>query len=103
MACHKISSMDWRKSLVWRIQYHPTFPLTHTLLFLCNGVFLTESEQTKYKVSLRYPELLPVMRYANNPETRGRLDVANGKKCMDKNASLLEDVVSLRKGKLVWW
>ncbi len=41
------------------------------------------------------------MRYANNPETRRRLDVANGKKCMDKNASLLEDVVSLRKGKLL--
>lgn len=68
-----------------------------------DGLDTVESEgEHKYKVSLRYPELLPVMRYARNEETRRKLDVANGRKCMEENTPLLEETLTLRHGTLHW-
>ncbi|ELR17536.1 peptidase family M3 protein [Acanthamoeba castellanii str. Neff] len=55
-----------------------------------------EGGATKYKVSLRYPELLPVMRYANNAETRRKLDTANAARSMRENTPLLEETLALR-------
>lgn len=57
-----------------------------------------EGGATKYKVSLRYPELLPVMRYANNAETRRKLDTANAARSMLENTPLLEETLALRHG-----
>jgi len=57
-----------------------------------------EGGATKYKVSLRYPELLPVMRYANNAETRRKLDIANAARSMLENTPLLEETLALRHG-----
>ena len=49
-------------------------------------------------MSLRYPELLPVMRYANNAETRRKLDTANAARSMLENTPLLEETLALRHG-----
>jgi len=57
----------------------------------------TDGEVTKYRVSLQYPELLPVMRYARIEETRRQMDLANASKCMQLNTPLLEETVALRQ------
>jgi Zn-dependent oligopeptidase len=52
----------------------------------------------RHVVSLKYPELLPVMRYARREQTRQAMDKANGTHCVADNAPLLEEVVALRHG-----
>lgn len=52
---------------------------------------------TKYIVTMKYPELLPVLEKALNPATREALTVANAGRLMKENVPLMEKVLELRK------
>lgn len=58
---------------------------------------LKQTEDGKYIVTMKYPELMPVMEQAVNPETRERLATANSRRLMDVNVPLMEKVLELRK------
>jgi len=47
-------------------------------------------------VTLKYPELFPVMRQARRAQTRTRLEFAESTQCMDQNIPILEEVIRLR-------
>jgi len=48
-------------------------------------------------VSLKYPELFPVLEQCKVAETRKKMEFANGTKCIKQNTVLLEDVILLRQ------
>ncbi|KAJ3217725.1 Thimet oligopeptidase [Clydaea vesicula] len=50
----------------------------------------------KYKVTMKYPDLLPVMKKAKRSETRKILQTANDGKCVE-NVQLFVDTLKLRK------
>jgi len=52
---------------------------------------------TKFVVTMKYPELLPVLEKALDPSTRESLTVANASRLMKENVPLLENVLELRK------
>lgn len=54
-------------------------------------------DESKYVVSMKYPELVPVMEQALNPKTREILSTANTRRLMKENVPLLEEVLELRK------
>jgi thimet oligopeptidase len=59
---------------------------------------LTQTEdQSKYIVTMKYPEIIPVLEKAVNPVTRETLATANARRLMDTNVALLEKVLELRK------
>ncbi|KAJ3179433.1 Thimet oligopeptidase [Gaertneriomyces sp. JEL0708] len=49
----------------------------------------------KYVVTMKYPDVLPIMRMAKCEQTRKVLDLANGRKCQS-NIALLEEAVRIR-------
>ena len=49
-------------------------------------------------VSLKYPELFPVLNWAKREATRQAIDLANSKKAMASNVPLLERILALRRG-----
>jgi len=56
-----------------------------------------EKVEEKYKVTLQYPHLFPVLKQCSVPETRRRLNVAQESQCLDKNIVILEKVLLLRQ------
>lgn len=58
---------------------------------------LSKSDDGKYIVTLKYPDLFPVLNWAKNPNTRRQMVEANGKKAMEANVPLLERVLLLRR------
>lgn len=52
---------------------------------------------SKYIVTMKYPELLPVLEKALNPETREKLATANSRRLLKENVPILEKVLELRK------
>jgi len=58
---------------------------------------LTKNDEGKYTVSLKYPELFPVLEQCKVAETRKKMEFANGTKCIKQNTVLLEDVILLRQ------
>jgi Zn-dependent oligopeptidase len=52
----------------------------------------------KRLVSLKYPELFPVLEMANNEETRKVLDTIYGQQCVDTNIPILKEILRLRYG-----
>jgi len=58
---------------------------------------LTKNDEGKYAVSLKYPELFPVLEQCKVAETRKKMDFLNGTKCIQQNTVLLEDVILLRQ------
>jgi Zn-dependent oligopeptidase len=77
-----------------------------TLLFTdeeldgCPTDFITnldKDESTgKRKVTLKYPDVLPVMRSCKVAETRKALDRARSSQCQDNNTPLIEEALSIR-------
>lgn len=59
--------------------------------------FIDNLEQVdgKYKVTVQYPDLIPVMKLCKNPETRKRLDFANSTRCKE-NVELLQEAIRIR-------
>jgi Zn-dependent oligopeptidase len=54
-----------------------------------------EKDGDKYIVTMKYPDLLPVMNQAKSEETRKIMDVTNGSRCSE-NVALLEEALKLR-------
>lgn len=52
---------------------------------------------SKYIVTMKYPELIPVLEKAHNPAVRKALAVANASRCMEANIPLMERTVQLRQ------
>jgi Zn-dependent oligopeptidase len=50
---------------------------------------------TKYIVPMKYPYTIPIMKYANNEETRKKLDFINKSRCSD-NVDLLYKMTTIR-------
>uniref|UniRef100_A0A7S1TFZ1 Peptidase M3A/M3B catalytic domain-containing protein n=2 Tax=Compsopogon caeruleus TaxID=31354 RepID=A0A7S1TFZ1_9RHOD len=57
---------------------------------------LKRDDDGNFLVSLKYPEVLPLLRYCKVEETRRRMDVLNSSKCQDINVPLLEEALKLR-------
>ena len=62
------------------------------------GVLITfleslEQRDGKYVVTMKYPDIDGVLKYAHNEETRKLLDETNGRKCASNSARLEEAVV----------
>jgi thimet oligopeptidase len=51
----------------------------------------------KYLVSLKYPELFPILTNCKVESTRKAMEFASSAKCVDQNTPLLTEIVSLRK------
>jgi hypothetical protein len=72
--------------------------LHHRLTLLLYTQQVGEGEEEVFTVSLKYPELFPVLNWAKCESTRRSMDVANSKKCMTENVPLLERILRLRRG-----
>eukprot|EP00761_Pharyngomonas_kirbyi_P012748 gb/GECH01012775.1/.p1 GENE.gb/GECH01012775.1/~~gb/GECH01012775.1/.p1 ORF type:complete len:664 (+),score=190.56 gb/GECH01012775.1/:1-1992(+) len=57
---------------------------------------LEKDGDDKYFVSLKYPEFFPAIQYADDPETRQKLDYARGTQCKDENQPILETAIEIR-------
>jgi thimet oligopeptidase len=55
-----------------------------------------DAESGKRKVTLKYPEILPVMRFCKAPETRKEMDKARSSQCQNVNVALFEKALSIR-------
>lgn len=55
-----------------------------------------KKEGDKYIVSLKYPEMFPVLKKCKVEETRKRISIARGKQCVEVNIPLIERLVELR-------
>eukprot|EP00741_Cyanophora_paradoxa_P006272 tig00000989_g6081.t1 len=53
-------------------------------------------EGDKYVVTLKYPDLIPLMRRAKREETRRKMDTANSSKCQAANTPLIEEAIRIR-------
>lgn len=56
-----------------------------------------DSETLLYKVSLQYPDYIPIMEYCEIPETRKKMSLAFGSRCIDTNLPIMLDCIKLRK------
>jgi Zn-dependent oligopeptidase len=58
----------------------------------------------KYIVTMKYPDLIPVLKMAKKEETRKALDIANSTRCKE-NIAMLEEAVELRRecAKVILW
>ena len=55
-----------------------------------------KSDDGKYKVTLKYPDYRPVMKYCTNEQVRKKVYVAYQSRCFDTNIPLLEKSVKIR-------
>ncbi len=65
--------------------------------------FISNLEKDKeqegyYYVSLKYPELFPVLDKCRVEGTRKKMEYANSTKCKEQNTPLLEEILQLRQG-----
>ncbi len=59
---------------------------------------LPKDDNGHYLVSLRYPDLYPILETADNEETRRKMDAVNSNKCKEANVPILKQVLQLRQG-----
>lgn len=57
---------------------------------------LVENETNKYKVSLKYPDYIPVMEYCTNRETRKKIMTAFNSRCDKENEDICKKIFKLR-------
>ena len=57
---------------------------------------LDKGDGGKLQVTLKYPHYFPIMKKANNAETRRKLEAAFSSRCMKENSPILEELVELR-------
>eukprot|EP00818_Percolomonas_sp_WS_P011103 CAMPEP_0117444692 /NCGR_PEP_ID=MMETSP0759-20121206/5378_1 /TAXON_ID=63605 /ORGANISM="Percolomonas cosmopolitus, Strain WS" /LENGTH=681 /DNA_ID=CAMNT_0005236779 /DNA_START=400 /DNA_END=2445 /DNA_ORIENTATION=- len=59
---------------------------------------LKKDEDTgKRVVTLQYPDLIPLVQYAKNPQTRKTMDFLKAKQCQEVNVPIFEEVLGLRR------
>ncbi|XP_068207968.1 thimet oligopeptidase-like isoform X1 [Palaemon carinicauda] len=58
---------------------------------------LTEGEDGKLEVTMKYPHLFPVTKKCRVPRTRQLMVTASQAKCMDENTPILEELITLRQ------
>eukprot|EP01119_Soliformovum_irregulare_P009694 TRINITY_DN232_c0_g2_i1.p1 TRINITY_DN232_c0_g2~~TRINITY_DN232_c0_g2_i1.p1 ORF type:complete len:572 (+),score=214.58 TRINITY_DN232_c0_g2_i1:230-1945(+) len=51
----------------------------------------------RYVITLKYPDLFPILEECRIAETRKKMEFANSAKCAEKNSPLLEEAISLRQ------
>lgn len=56
----------------------------------------SDNDDKKYIVTLKVPDVLPVMKYAKRPETRKKLDFARSSQCQSVNVPLFEQALKIR-------
>lgn len=61
-----------------------------------DAVDLFEKVDGGYKMTFKYPDVLPVLKYATNQDVRKRAYVANSNKCSGVNSELMERMIHLR-------
>jgi Zn-dependent oligopeptidase len=62
-----------------------------------NWLELRKTENDTYKVSLSYPDYIPLMQFCNVRETRKRMCYAFMSKCSGPNTKLMKDALDIRK------
>lgn len=55
-----------------------------------------KKEEDKYIVTLKYPEMYPVLKKCKVEKTREAINIARGKQCMTDNVPIIERIVDLR-------
>lgn len=55
----------------------------------------TGENEGKHRVSFKYPDLFPVLKFAKDPETRRKMFIANENKC-NRNMALFKEAIVLR-------
>ncbi|XP_066989642.1 thimet oligopeptidase-like isoform X2 [Macrobrachium rosenbergii] len=58
---------------------------------------LTEGEDGKLEVTMKYPHLFPVTKKCRVPRTRQLMVTASQAKCMEENTPILEELITLRQ------
>ncbi|EGG22266.1 peptidase M3A and M3B domain-containing protein [Cavenderia fasciculata] len=58
--------------------------------------FQKEEGTGKYLATLKYPDLVPIVKYCQVTETRKKMDYLNGRKCIDTNLEILQNTLKLR-------
>lgn len=61
-----------------------------------SGLADVEDQPGHKYLTLKYPDVLPTMRFAKKSSTRQKMDFVNQNKCAAKNTELLESLVALR-------
>lgn|SRR3990167_4114764 len=64
--------------------------------------FAKAEQDDRFKITLKYPDVLPILRYAKNDNTRKQLNILNYNKCKEVNAPLLQEALHLRKGNQIF-
>ncbi|KAF8778100.1 thimet oligopeptidase-like [Argiope bruennichi] len=57
---------------------------------------LKKLENGNYEVTLKYPDVFPIMEKCRNPETRRRMFIAFNSRCVKENDPILHEVTELR-------
>ena len=63
---------------------------------------LKQTEEGKYIVTMKYPDVLPVLRLASIEQTRKSVQQVFDNRCANINLDLLLKIVQLRQGKLIF-
>ncbi len=56
-----------------------------------------DPETLTYTVSLQYPDYIPIMEYCDIQETRKKMNLAFGSRCIDTNLPIMLECIKLRK------
>ena len=55
-----------------------------------------QNEDGTLKITLKYPDIIPIMEYASNRDLRNKISVLFKSRCMQENTPLVEQVLELR-------
>ncbi|XP_045134136.1 thimet oligopeptidase-like [Portunus trituberculatus] len=58
---------------------------------------LTQGDENKLEVTMKYPHLFPITKKCHVPNTRRLMVTASQSKCMEENTPILEELISLRQ------
>lgn len=56
-----------------------------------------DEEKTQYKIKLQYPDYVPIIEYCKVRDTRKKMVIAYGSRCVDSNIPIILDTIKLRK------
>lgn len=56
-----------------------------------------DEEKNQYKIKLQYPDYVPILEYCKIRETRKKMMIAFGSRCIDSNIPIILETIKLRK------